>query len=181
MSKTEQENKKKGGAIPVHDAPEEACEEMGYRHRDAGRAKDTRRMRILAAIAFPLAGLAVAWFFWKMDPSGPEAGVFHLFCPFNKLTGLYCPGCGMTRAAHELTHLNILAGIRYNPLVVLLIGPTVAVMGFGEYVNYVSGKTLWKPVRIGKRTLYLLVALVLLFTVLRNIPVFPFTLLAPPA
>lgn len=180
MNKTEQKIKKQNNGTCADSTTETERAETQYRHRDAGKGRDSKRLRILVGIALPLAGLAVAWLFWKMDPSSPESGIFHLFCPFNRLTGLYCPGCGMTRAAHELMHLNILAGIRDNPLVVLLIGPVAAVMALGEYMNYVTGKTLWKPVRIGKRTLYLALAVVLLFTILRNIPVFPFTLLAPP-
>jgi hypothetical protein len=67
------------------------------------------------------------------------AGVFfHLFeidfithlptrslCPFHALTGLECPGCGMTRAMISLGQLKFSAAVGYNlcsmPLLVLMI------------------------------------------------------------
>lgn len=44
-------------------------------------------------------------------------------CPFNLITGfilgnrgLYCPGCGSTRAVKEFLKLNFAGGIKYNML-----------------------------------------------------------------
>ena len=38
-------------------------------------------------------------------------------CLFHLLTGLYCPGCGGTRAFRALLAGNLLLSIRYHPLV----------------------------------------------------------------
>ena len=38
-------------------------------------------------------------------------------CQFHLLTGLYCPGCGGTRALRALLSGNLLLSIRYHPLV----------------------------------------------------------------
>lgn len=38
-------------------------------------------------------------------------------CLFHLLTGLYCPGCGGTRAVWYLLHGRIFESIRYHPLV----------------------------------------------------------------
>lgn len=38
-------------------------------------------------------------------------------CTFLSLTGLYCPGCGGTRAFNELIHFHILKSFYYHPFV----------------------------------------------------------------
>lgn len=42
-------------------------------------------------------------------------------CLFRHLTGLYCPGCGGTRAFIYLTHGNIPKSILYHPLVIYVV------------------------------------------------------------
>lgn len=47
------------------------------------------------------------------------AGVFSLIgvgCPIRFVTGISCPGCGMTRAWVELLRLHPLAALAYHPL-----------------------------------------------------------------
>lgn len=39
-------------------------------------------------------------------------------CVFNVVTGLYCPGCGGTRAVKALIHGHILKSIWYHPFVI---------------------------------------------------------------
>lgn len=43
--------------------------------------------------------------------------VFYSPCPFRKITGLYCPGCGGTRAWKALLGGHILTSLRLHPLV----------------------------------------------------------------
>ena len=38
-------------------------------------------------------------------------------CPFQRFTGLYCPGCGGTRALKALLHGDLLLSLQYHPLV----------------------------------------------------------------
>jgi hypothetical protein len=46
-------------------------------------------------------------------------------CPFHAITGLTCPGCGMTRAMLSLGQLKLVTAIGYNlfslPLLILMI------------------------------------------------------------
>ena len=41
-------------------------------------------------------------------------------CPFKALTGLRCPGCGLTHAAIHLMHLNFNGAFRAKALFVLI-------------------------------------------------------------
>ena len=40
-------------------------------------------------------------------------------CLFNKITNLYCPGCGITRAIFALLNLDINLAVRNNILIIL--------------------------------------------------------------
>lgn len=45
------------------------------------------------------------------------AGQGYFPCPFRTFTGLYCPGCGGTRAVSALLHGHVLQSFYYHPLV----------------------------------------------------------------
>lgn len=100
------------------------------------------------------------------------------FCPFFALTGLYCPGCGSGRAATALVHLDLLSALRNNVMFVLCILPCGYYM-LKLYVKTVFAKDLipWKepPTLVYQ----IIAAAFILFWILRNLPFFPFTLLAP--
>ena len=44
---------------------------------------------------------------------------FHPFCPFHKLTGIPCPGCGGIRATKAFLHGDFLQSLYINPLSVI--------------------------------------------------------------
>lgn len=96
----------------------------------------------------------------------PERSAFIPRCPWLMLTGLYCPGCGTLRALHRLLTGDPAAMLHLNLLlvVVLLAVPLVAL----------RPQVLRSP-RLSRG----IVAVVLSFWVLRNVPVAPFTRLAP--
>lgn len=152
---------------------------MEYRHRDLAAPHNPGTMRWIAGIVLPISVLVLTYALWRFDPMDYNDGLFFLFCPFHKLTGLYCPGCGATRAAHALLHLDVGIAIRDNALMVLFFGPAAFYWCVREYLRLVMRRSLLPSLRFGRRTLYLLLAAVVLFTVLRNIPALPFSLLAP--
>ena len=100
-------------------------------------------------------------------------------CLFHRLTGLHCPGCGMTRASHALLHGHLAAAFRFNPLGMILLPMALVGVGF-DLLAWVRGKPLALAPRIGGRWAWLVVFLIFGFWILRNIPVWPCTLLAPP-
>jgi len=99
-------------------------------------------------------------------------------CLFHQLTGLHCPGCGMTRATSALLDLDVMAAIHSNPLGVILF--PIALLGVGlETIGWVRGTTAPWKIPLGKYGAKVIAVLVILFFILRNLPWSPFSLLAP--
>ncbi len=88
-------------------------------------------------------------------------------CPFHILTGLYCPGCGATRALHQLARGHLRAALQLNALAICGLLP-------GLWFALRS-----KPARMPQWTQWAIFCAILVFGVIRNIPVHPFDLLAP--
>lgn len=95
-------------------------------------------------------------------------------CVFFQLTGLHCPGCGVTRALHALLHLDIARAAHMNALFILVGLPILLILG----LEMVQGK-LYVSARAHRLMGYGYLIVAVLFTVARNIPQHPFSLLAP--
>ena len=93
-------------------------------------------------------------------------------------TGLLCPGCGAQRALYHLIHGHLGAALRCNVLLMLSL-PFMAVYTVRWLKCWFAGDPLpsFAP---GNRTFWVLVAVMLVFTILRNIHCAPFIYLAPP-
>jgi hypothetical protein len=116
-----------------------------------------------------LAGLAAVYYF-RHDPAQP--GSFFPPCQFHTLTRLHCPGCGSQRAVHQLLHGRLAAALHCNALLCLLI-PLLAWEALAKSTARMPS-LLHRP-RVG----WTIVWLVIGFAVLRNLPLWPGTLLAP--
>ena len=120
------------------------------------------------------AGLVGLVLLYNVDPRNPGS---YPICPFLGLTGCFCPGCGTLRALHLLLHGNPIAAFGYNPFAVLSI-PFIA-------YSYMTGALRTfalpapAPVFVQSRWIWGLLAAVLAFWALRNVPFAPFTVLAP--
>ncbi len=57
-------------------------------------------------------------------------------CPMKRVTGIPCPGCGMTRAVRLLLHGDFAGATRMHPLVWVVI-PLLAVLAALEVRGYV--------------------------------------------
>ena len=101
----------------------------------------------------------------------PSTHGFYPICLFHQLTGLNCPGCGGTRAAYALLHGNVALALKDNMLFVLLI-PAVVLRG----VWFAGKKSLGRPAGqfFPAKFLWVLLAVAVIFTVLRNLPAFAF-------
>lgn len=86
----------------------------------------------------------------------------HIPCIFNKLTGLYCPGCGITRAALALLDIQLYQSFRYNMLAYLLTP---------IYLVY-SILLVKRQIIYSTRVMLLMLVLAIGFGILRNIPMF---------
>ena len=128
----------------------------------------------LEKIAVAAGLIAAGVFLFAFNPSVSK---IYPPCPFHFLTGLYCPGCGTLRALHQLLHGNVLAAVKLNALTVFL-APFLAY----SFISYISAgiKSRSLPkVFIPALFIWILLGAVILFGVLRNIPVEPFSFLAP--
>ncbi|WP_058233934.1 DUF2752 domain-containing protein [Devriesea agamarum] len=88
-------------------------------------------------------------------------------CPVYRLTGILCPGCGMTRAAYALASGDIGLAVRNNAVLVLAL-PVLAWM----WIRWVRARVQRRPVniRIQPRWVYLTLVVVFLYTIARNLP-----------
>ena len=118
---------------------------------------------------------AVLVLLWWVDPRQVAVPL----CVFHQVTGLHCPGCGATRATHDLLHGRLLSALQQNALWILSL-PLVLYAVASEARRAVWGRTLRGDLIRNPRFFALIVALALVFAVLRNVPFFPLDLLAPP-
>jgi hypothetical protein len=108
---------------------------------------------------------AVVFFF------NPGTHGFYPVCLFHELTGLNCPGCGGTRSLYALLHGHFQAALKDNAFFVLLSAATAArCIWFAakKFRRLPAGKFL--PANI----LWVLLAIAVVFTVLRNLPALAF-------
>lgn len=106
----------------------------------------------------------------------PETGLYPP-CLFHKLTGLHCAGCGSTRAMHNLLRGNLAEALGHNPLLVLVL-PALAYGLVLEVLQMAGVRALPRP-DLPARWVWGLVALIIIYWIVRNIPFYPFDYLAP--
>jgi hypothetical protein len=106
----------------------------------------------------------------------PDQHTFYPRCLFNLATGLYCPGCGSTRCLHSLLHGDLLQAFAYNAMLVLTL-PYLAWVAWNRLRKWCD--PTFQAWRAPAWSLYLLFFVLVAYWILRNVDVYPFTLLAP--
>ena len=117
-------------------------------------------------------GLAVLFYFIN-----PVEHQLFPKCVFHSVTGYHCPGCGSQRAIHSLLHLNF-AGVVGNNFLFL---PAVLLLIYHYSFSFLNKIFAWKLPNIFymKSTPWIILGIIILFWILRNLPVYPFNILAP--
>ncbi|GAA3743555.1 DUF2752 domain-containing protein [Salinactinospora qingdaonensis] len=143
----------------------------------------TRLQRRLHPATAPLllgvAALAGTTLIHFVDPN--EAGHYPT-CPWLMITGTFCPGCGTMRCIHALTNLDVVGAVEMNVVTVLVLPFLLA--GYARW--------LWRSLRpavaaprhppktINPFWLWLLLAGIVGFWIVRNLSFLPFAAFLAP-
>ena len=111
------------------------------------KTKFFKQYGVLAMLAFSYLVLAAAG--------------FRIACPIHALTGLYCPGCGSTRAVKAVLNGDLPLAFHDNALLMVL----PVVIASGLLIEKYLQKRIWLYVFLS-----ILLVAVVIFTVIRNQP-----------
>ncbi|WP_428955280.1 DUF2752 domain-containing protein [Streptomyces sp. cg35] len=138
---------------------------------DTEAAPRTGALRRLAVPLGLLGAVAAAFaYVGTVDPNEPG---HYPACPLLQATGVYCPGCGGLRSAHAIVHGDLGGALGANALAVAGYA-LFAVLWTVWAVRAARGRPL--GLGLGRVHLWTLGAVVLTFTVVRNLPVGGFLL-----
>ncbi len=134
---------------------------------------------ILRRVAPLATGAALAGAAVLVAANDPLAAGSHFpSCIFRSTTGLWCPGCGLTRGMHQLFTGHPLAALGEN-----LFVPALVVAVSWAWWSWVRTSFDRRAVRVPswapQLSAVVLPTVLVLYGVLRNIPHAPFTALAP--
>ncbi len=115
--------------------------------------------KILSVIILPSIGILLYFFDANHIPLFP--------CLFHKITGFYCPGCGISRSILALLHFQFYQAFRYNmlgflffPFLLFYFQYQLICWGFEKQDKLTS--------KISKQWLFVTIILVILYGILRN-------------
>ena len=126
-----------------------------------------KRIFITVAAAFFAAAALVYLYF---TGEGEGAGIP---CMFHQITGFYCSGCGASRALRSVLHFDFYQALRYNAMFTAAV-PFFAVYFCALAVSYIRFGKDGVSSKIPAKAVWVFIAAVILFGILRNIPFFAF-------
>ena len=163
-------------AETVRARPHTTCVTPGTPHHDAPTLATMQTMEPVASASWSRAAVPLA--------TGAAIGAAAVYvglvtpgegrtipCPFHAATGWWCPGCGMTRAVHNLLRGDVAAALAYNVFV-----PLVVVGALVGWWSWFSARMWDRPVRwpsrVDNRWWFALFGVFIVYGVLRNVPAF---------
>ena len=125
-----------------------------------------RRTTVVVIWSLIIAGAAYLFFF---EPG--KTGFFPA-CPFRLLTGFTCPGCGVTRALHQILHGHFYTAFTLNPLFLLAV--PFLLFALLRYSAIVMRGGVPRPNALPAPYIYAIFFAILSFWIFRNTPFYPF-------
>lgn len=105
-------------------------------------------------------GMGYAFFLVKTGIATP--------CMIHLITGLYCPGCGVSRMCLSILQGDFYRAFRYNPMLFLIL-PLLGFYFIRQAVNYIRG-VKWQMSNWESIVWKVLVVVLIIFGVVRNLP-----------
>ena len=109
------------------------------------------------------------YFFWN-----PSEITNLPVCPFKSLTGFFCPGCGGQRSFHQILHGNFIEAFHNNLLIYLFLPFSILKISDELIETTFSRKFL-----LHNNGIWIFLGFLISFTILRNLPIYPFNQLIP--
>lgn len=128
----------------------------------------------LRALTGPLiaagAGLAACTYVYLNNPNNGSSILPK--CPLKYLTGIDCPGCGLTRAVYSLMHWDVVSAMSHNLLIIFFI-PWL-VMALVRWTAKPLGYDVPRLFQVKPWMVPAMVTGLAAFWILRNLPISPF-------
>jgi hypothetical protein len=131
-----------------------------------------KKFLYFALVTIGVTTLGVVYYLYN-----PSKYSFFPKCPFHTLTGFDCPGCGSQRAFYFLLHGRVLQAARQNVLFVASV-PFLFIHFYYKAKTAITKQDYRWKVIYHPLTPKIIFALVVVFWVVRNIPVSPFNYLS---
>lgn len=137
------------------------------------RKPASKRERIIAGASLGVVTLGA----FLVQHFNPVTAGFFPKCPFFQVTGFHCPGCGTTRGFHALFNGDLATAVHDNLLMIIIL-PFLAWLFVSYFLVAVRGRALPR-VFVPAPIIWAMAIFIAAFWILRNIPAYPFNLLAP--
>ena len=123
------------------------------------------RHRALYRTIVLITPVAAALLLWVLAPLLIAFGKALPSCPVHTATGLFCPGCGMTRSIVALFNGDILLSLRSN--ITPYVAAVLIIMLYAEWVAHAFGVRLKTFIHNG-RVMAAIGAILLAYLIIRN-------------